>query len=197
VIDGQEVSDHDDDRDPCHVEGSQRARVGCRPARAAGRREASAWLDRRPAPHSARKPQQARVLIGTWQTRADWEVWHTDLAFAETRKRLEGLEATPREEWWHEVVLDMFKGFRAPVELRGITRRLGNARERLAAALTPPRPGSVQGDGEPDDGRSSGKHYVTVLQTTLLEFAEADNVRYYARIQGATSPTSSSVRGPG
>ena len=76
-----------------------------------------------------------RVLIGTWQTRADWEAWHTDLTFAETRKRLEGLEATPREEWWHEVVLDMFKGFRAPVELRGITRRLGNARVRLAAAL--------------------------------------------------------------
>jgi heme-degrading monooxygenase HmoA len=76
-----------------------------------------------------------RVLIGTWQTRADWEAWHTDLAFAETRKRLEGLEATPREEWWHEVVLDMFKGFRAPVELRGITRRLGNVRKRFTAAL--------------------------------------------------------------
>jgi heme-degrading monooxygenase HmoA len=76
-----------------------------------------------------------RVLIGTWQTRADWEAWHKDLAFAETRKRLEGLEATPGEEWWHEVVLDMGKGVRAPGELKGITRRLGDARERLATAL--------------------------------------------------------------
>jgi heme-degrading monooxygenase HmoA len=76
-----------------------------------------------------------RVLIGTWRTRADWEAWHKDLAFAETRKRLEGLEATPGEEWWHEVVLDMGKGVRAPGELKGITRRLGDARERLATAL--------------------------------------------------------------
>ena len=76
-----------------------------------------------------------RVLIGAWQTRADWEAWHEDLAFAETRKRLEGLEATPREEWWHEVVLDMWTGFRAPVELRVITRQLGDARKRFATAL--------------------------------------------------------------
>jgi heme-degrading monooxygenase HmoA len=76
-----------------------------------------------------------RVLIGTWRTRADWEAWHKDLAFAETRKRLEGLEATPGEEWWHEVVLDMGKGVRAPGELKAITRRLGDARERLATAL--------------------------------------------------------------
>ena len=26
-----------------------------------------------------------RVIIGTWQTRADWEAWHRDPAFAETR----------------------------------------------------------------------------------------------------------------
>jgi heme-degrading monooxygenase HmoA len=76
-----------------------------------------------------------RVLIGTWRTRADWEAWHKDLAFAETRKRLEGLEATPGEEWWHEVVWDMGKGVRAPGELKGITRRLEDARERLATAL--------------------------------------------------------------
>jgi hypothetical protein len=74
-------------------------------------------------------------MTWTWQTRADWEAWHKDLAFAETRKRLEGLEATPGEEWWHEVVLDMWKGLRAPGELKGITRRLGDARERLATAL--------------------------------------------------------------
>jgi heme-degrading monooxygenase HmoA len=47
-----------------------------------------------------------RVIVGTWQSRADWEAWHADKAFAETRKRLEGLEARPSEQWWHEVRLD-------------------------------------------------------------------------------------------
>jgi heme-degrading monooxygenase HmoA len=47
-----------------------------------------------------------RVIVGTWQTRADWEAWHTDPAFAETRERLHGLEDGPAEQWWHEVVLD-------------------------------------------------------------------------------------------
>jgi heme-degrading monooxygenase HmoA len=48
-----------------------------------------------------------RVIVGTWQTRAHWEAWHADPAFAETRKQLEGLEAGPAETWWHEVVLDI------------------------------------------------------------------------------------------
>jgi len=33
-----------------------------------------------------------RVIVGTWQTRADWEAWHKDQRFTETRRRLEGLE---------------------------------------------------------------------------------------------------------
>jgi heme-degrading monooxygenase HmoA len=48
-----------------------------------------------------------RMIIGTWQTRADWEVWHTDATFAETRRRLEGLEDGPSEQWWHEVIEDV------------------------------------------------------------------------------------------
>jgi heme-degrading monooxygenase HmoA len=48
-----------------------------------------------------------RVIIGTWETRAAWEAWHADAAFADTRKRLAGLEAEPREEWWHEVLMDL------------------------------------------------------------------------------------------
>jgi heme-degrading monooxygenase HmoA len=48
-----------------------------------------------------------RVIVGTWQTRADWEAWHADAAFAETRARLEGLEAAPSQTWWHEVALDV------------------------------------------------------------------------------------------
>jgi len=47
-----------------------------------------------------------RVIIGTWQSRADWEAWHTDPTFRETRRKLDGLEAKPAEEWWHEVVAD-------------------------------------------------------------------------------------------
>ena len=45
-----------------------------------------------------------RVIVGTWQTRAHWEAWHADAAFAATRRRLEGLEAAPSEQWWHEVI---------------------------------------------------------------------------------------------
>jgi len=47
------------------------------------------------------------VIIGTWQTRADWEAWHADPKFRETRKQMEGLEVKPAEEWWHEVVTDL------------------------------------------------------------------------------------------
>ncbi|MBI3969639.1 MAG: antibiotic biosynthesis monooxygenase [Chloroflexi bacterium] len=48
-----------------------------------------------------------RVIIGIWQTRADWEAWHADETFKETRQRLAGLEAKPAEHWWHEVILDV------------------------------------------------------------------------------------------
>jgi heme-degrading monooxygenase HmoA len=72
-----------------------------------------------------------RVLIGTWKTRADWEAWHKDPAFAETRRRLEGLEAAPSEEWWHEVILDA----RGSMDMSAITARLEDARARVAEAL--------------------------------------------------------------
>jgi heme-degrading monooxygenase HmoA len=48
-----------------------------------------------------------RMIIGTWQTRAHWEAWHSDPKFAATRLRIDGLEAEPREEWWHEVIEDI------------------------------------------------------------------------------------------
>jgi heme-degrading monooxygenase HmoA len=51
-----------------------------------------------------------RIIVGTWQSRADWEAWHNEKAFTETRKRLEGIEAQPSEMWWHEVILEMRKG---------------------------------------------------------------------------------------
>lgn len=56
-----------------------------------------------------------RVIIGTWQTRTHWEAWHADVVFKTTRHRLEGLEAAPSEEWWHEVIEDV----RRPVTQMG------------------------------------------------------------------------------
>jgi hypothetical protein len=55
-----------------------------------------------------------RVIVGTWKTRADWEAWHHDSQFTETRQRLDGLESTPPEHWWHDVVLDIRKTSTAP-----------------------------------------------------------------------------------
>ena len=72
-----------------------------------------------------------RVIFGTWQTRADWEAWHREPAFAETRARLDGLEATARQEWWHEVMLDV----RAS-ELDGLRGAVDTARDTLASVLT-------------------------------------------------------------
>ena len=48
----------------------------------------------------------ARVIIGTWETRAAWEAWHADPKFQETRRQIEGLEAASSEDWWHEVVAE-------------------------------------------------------------------------------------------
>lgn len=46
-----------------------------------------------------------RVIVGTWETRAEWQAWHDDPTFRETRDQLDGLEAAPAQHWWHEVVV--------------------------------------------------------------------------------------------
>jgi heme-degrading monooxygenase HmoA len=56
----------------------------------------------------ADKPDR-RVIVGTWKSRADWEAWHHDPQFTETRQRLDGLESAPAEHWWHDVLLDVRK----------------------------------------------------------------------------------------
>src|SRR5215475_4688115 len=56
----------------------------------------------------ADKPDR-RVIVGTWTSRKDWEEWHHDPQYAETRRRLDGLESAPAEHWWHDVVLDVRK----------------------------------------------------------------------------------------
>jgi len=50
-----------------------------------------------------------RVIVGTWLTRADWEAWHNDPTFQETRRRLDGLEAESSRHEWHEVIEDVRK----------------------------------------------------------------------------------------
>ena len=45
-----------------------------------------------------------RVIVGTWASRNDWEAWHNDPAFQETRERLEGLQEKPDDMQWFEVV---------------------------------------------------------------------------------------------
>ena len=56
-----------------------------------------------------------RVIGGTWRTVADWEAWHQDPQFAETRQRLDGLESAPAVHWWHDVVLDVRKAVTPPL----------------------------------------------------------------------------------
>ena len=47
-----------------------------------------------------------RVIIGTWSTRADWEAWHANETFVETRRRLEEVDEKSERESWYEVVLE-------------------------------------------------------------------------------------------
>jgi heme-degrading monooxygenase HmoA len=47
-----------------------------------------------------------RVIIGTWESRADWEAWHNAEPFLETRRRLEDVDEKRKSIWWHEVVLE-------------------------------------------------------------------------------------------
>jgi heme-degrading monooxygenase HmoA len=71
------------------------------------------------------------VIVGTWRTRADWEAWHQDPQFAETRRRLDGLENGPAEHWWHEVVLDVRKyEAAAPPASKVATNRTSKAKTK-------------------------------------------------------------------
>jgi heme-degrading monooxygenase HmoA len=47
-----------------------------------------------------------RVIVGTWTTRADWEAWHEDAAFQETRRRMEELQDRPDQMEWFEVAIE-------------------------------------------------------------------------------------------
>src|SRR5499427_10085816 len=67
-------------------------------------RKASGWIGGqllRPA-----EKRDRRVIVGTWRTRADWETWHHDPHFTETRRQLDALVDGPEEHAWHDVVVD-------------------------------------------------------------------------------------------
>lgn len=57
-----------------------------------------------------------RMIVGTWRSQADWEVWHQTLAFTATRRQLIGLVDEPIEPTWHEVVLDVRTGKAVPAK---------------------------------------------------------------------------------
>jgi heme-degrading monooxygenase HmoA len=48
-----------------------------------------------------------RIIVGIWETRADWEAWHADAAFQQTRDRLDDLQVEQQETTWHEVLADV------------------------------------------------------------------------------------------
>jgi heme-degrading monooxygenase HmoA len=45
-----------------------------------------------------------RVVIGTWQTRAAWEAWHTTETFQRTRKQMDAVKQSSSDDSWYEVV---------------------------------------------------------------------------------------------
>jgi heme-degrading monooxygenase HmoA len=45
----------------------------------------------------------ARLILGLWETRDDWQRWHDAPAFRDTAERLEGLESDTGSPTWHEV----------------------------------------------------------------------------------------------
>ena len=44
-----------------------------------------------------------RVVVGTWQSRAAWEAWHTTETFQRTRQQLNALGQSDGQERWYEV----------------------------------------------------------------------------------------------
>ena len=49
----------------------------------------------------------ARLIVGTWDSRAAWQAWHEDEAFNETRERLNGLQVEQNDTTWYEVFAEV------------------------------------------------------------------------------------------
>jgi heme-degrading monooxygenase HmoA len=57
----------------------------------------------------AEENPKKRVIVGTWKSRADWEEWHQDPLFAETRRQLDALVNGTEQHGWYDVLLDVRK----------------------------------------------------------------------------------------
>jgi heme-degrading monooxygenase HmoA len=53
---------------------------------------------------------QRRVIVGTWRSRDDWEQWHSDPKFRETRAELDDLVRGTEQHCWHDVVVEIRGG---------------------------------------------------------------------------------------
>jgi heme-degrading monooxygenase HmoA len=51
-----------------------------------------------------------RVIVGTWRSRDDWEQWHADPKFRETRAQLDDLVRGAEQHSWHDVVVEIRGG---------------------------------------------------------------------------------------
>jgi hypothetical protein len=96
---------HDDRGYAREAEDGLRTRLGCRDARASlgGPRKAR-WIGGQLL--IPLDGHNKRTVIGTWASRADWEAWHEDSTFAETRARMDGLQEGRSEMVWYEVVTE-------------------------------------------------------------------------------------------
>lgn len=45
-----------------------------------------------------------RVILGVWESRRQWEAWHEDPQFEETRRRLDQLGVDDGDTVWHDHV---------------------------------------------------------------------------------------------
>ena len=51
------------------------------------------------------KPNE-RVIIGTWDSREDWQAWHDDKQFLETRRQLDVVDEKTKDSAWHDVKVE-------------------------------------------------------------------------------------------
>ena len=51
---------------------------------------------------------QSRVVVGTWQSKQDWERWHTTEPFKRTRKTMDAATENHGEDRWFNVVKETF-----------------------------------------------------------------------------------------
>jgi heme-degrading monooxygenase HmoA len=71
--------------------------------RMAAAEEADGWLDAYVV--TPDDDPAVRLIVGVWRSRTDWEAWHETDAFADTGRRLDGLERDAGSASWHEVAI--------------------------------------------------------------------------------------------